>query len=90
MKACAQDDPRREAHPCGGSHHPKERNYQHASCQTCTKCGLQPSYKAKKGHSGENRRMGPMPHTIKSVTGSLEQTIHPDPDQCKEKMSMAD
>ena len=36
------------------------------------KCGLRTSYVAKKGYSGENRHMGPAPHTIRHVMESLE------------------
>ena len=84
MEPCARDDPRCTGFPCWGQHQPKVRNNQYATWEICQRCGIRVSYKPKRGYAGENRHMGPAPHTIKHVMEEIEKSMPPE--QCNEKI----
>ena len=78
MEPCAEDDPRVTGFPCWSNHAPKQRNNQYAAWATCMRCGLRTQYVAKRGYAGENRQMGPVPHTIREVMESLARDMKPE------------
>lgn len=66
-------DPRQEGWPCGGAHLPgRVRSNQHASWQTCKKCGLRLAYTAKRGMQGEYRSLGPTPELVREAQLELQ------------------
>ena len=70
--------------PCHGTHHPKQRQNQHAVWTTCATCGLRLSYQTKKGQDGSYRHMGPHPNLTRLALMEIQKEL--DASQVTEKV----